>query len=201
MPTEPGFLLYVSHEQKDLGSQKAIQLAQHLPDVMIRNVESLRQIPDWLTILPTCVSMKDKSYFTGSDVIKFLQAQQQQHQQQDVRTAPPHPRRINPTPVQHFPQSQYPEQQVGVINDHANEQFIQGTDTVIRGSLTPASGTGNFGCALDDAFCPIIDESKIPEDPRYRNEGNMDTLMRQYSSIRENQRVRRPTAEQQLEFT
>lgn len=80
---------------KDNNSAKAIEFVRIMPDVHIQRVDQLPRdkIPEWLTSVPTCVVLKTKQVYSGTQALQYLnqryttireqfQVQQQQQPQQ-----------------------------------------------------------------------------------------------------------------------
>jgi hypothetical protein len=83
-----------------------------------------------------------------------LNAQQMQGQGRNPNTNPPQVQ-LPPQYQQLSQQFQQPPQQL----QQQQQQQSAASDGVLKGSLQPASGTGNYGCSLDMAFMPMEDPS------------------------------------------
>jgi hypothetical protein len=122
--------------------------------------------------------------------MKQQQQQQQAPSQQQQQQQQPHPM-AQTMPRLHPQQQQQQQQQYPPLRGEAmSNQFMQRPqpskpqpqppqaqpDAVVKGSIQPASGTGQYGCSLDMAFSPI-EESQPAEsttDPRFSKGGKVD---------------------------
>ena len=158
-------VLYVL--ENDAKSHRALSIAQFLPEIYIQYVGLLSEdkIPPWLKEVPTCVTLSDRKLHTGTDALELLGSLHAIRQQQPPPQYPP----------QQQPPPQYPPQQPGTLRGQElarppstqqrfppTPQQQQGKsmapppppppEGVLKGSLQPASGTGQYGCSLDMAF-------------------------------------------------
>lgn len=106
----------------------------------------------------------------------------QQNQQMQQPAYPPQQMQQN----QQMRQPAYPPQQRPQANVAQPSPPSQ-LDGVLKGSLLPASGTGNYGCSLDMAFAPM-EEAQPPEQPMGGKAGKVDQRdIDSYLRIREQQ--------------
>lgn len=183
-------VLYVLNN--DENSKQAINFARHLPDIYIQSIDALppQNIPTWLDTAPTCVDLQSKDVRKGSAALNFLQSRYQRL----YTPAPPAPRppQRQPMPPQGYgrqpplqpprmppgqpgmgmgmgqppPSRLPPTLPPGVPQEHMfSEQNMPGHDTMLDSSLKPATGSGSYGCSLNDAFQSI--ESEQITDSRY----------------------------------
>ena len=227
-------VLYVTRDCT--GSQRAVSIAQTLPEVFIQDVGLLTpgQVPTWLQKSPTCVVLSTRAIYTGSAVLQLLsdlndakqnamkeqfanakQTQQvpQQHSpqlmqqqytaQMEGRLYSPQQRSAsqNQQLQQQRPpiQSQYqqPQQQHQYQQPQQQHQQQAPVD-VVRGSLQPASGTGNYGCSLDAAFAPAEEIPDQATDSRLTKSGKIDQNdIESYMRMREKTVAGQPNVLQQ----
>ena len=93
-----------------------------------------------------------------------LYSPQQRYASQQQQYAPPQ-QQYAPQQQQPQPHSQMQPQQQP--NRTANLD-------VVRGSLQPASGSGNYGCSLDAAFAPTEEIQEQQSDSRLSKAGKID---------------------------
>lgn len=152
-------VLYVL--ENDVKSYRALELAQTLPEIYVQYVGllSAEQIPPWLKEVPTCVTLQDRRVHTGTEALQLLSALWQQRHRAAAAAGPQSP----PT---HAPPLSLPPGSLSQRQHHPptnapplNATTAAAPPAVLRGSLQPASGTGQFGCSLDAAFAPLDDSS------------------------------------------
>ena len=222
-------VLYVTRDCA--GSQRAIAIAQALPEVFIQDVGLLtpNQVPAWLQKSPTCVVLSTRAIYTGSAVLQLLsdlfsakqnaikeqfsntkQIPQQDPQQtsqfmQQQYTAQMEGRLYSPQQRSAASQGMYQQQQQQQQQQQRSPpattqlqvQQKQNVD-VVRGSLQPASGTGNYGCSLDAAFAPVEDVQEQPTDSRLLKSGKIDQNdIESYMRMREKTGAGQPNVLQQ----
>lgn len=72
------------------------------------------------------------------------------------------------------------------------------TGEVLRGSLQPASGSGNYGCSLDAAFAPMEEVQEQPTESRLSKAGKIDQNdIESYMRMREKTGAGQPNVLQQ----
>ena len=238
-------VLYVTRDCA--GSQRAVSIAQSLPEIFIQDVGLLtpNQVPTWLQKSPTCVVLSTRAIYTGSVVLQLLsdlfdakqvamkeqfanakakqipqQASQQSSQlmqqqytaQMEGRLYPPQQRSAVTQGVLQQQQGMFQQQQrsppatqmqmqhqqsMAPMQSQYQPQPKQNVD-VVRGSLQPASGTGNYGCSLDAAFAPPEDIQEQPTDSRLTKPGKIDQNdIESYMRMREKTGAGQPNVLQQ----
>jgi hypothetical protein len=85
-------VLYVI--ENDPKSQRAVSIAQHIPEIYVQYVGLLSadKIPPWLKEAPTCVTLSDKKLYVGTEALELLTmiytTKQQQAQQGNIQQPP-----------------------------------------------------------------------------------------------------------------
>ena len=193
-------VLYVL--DNDAKSHRALAIAQALPEIYVQPVGLLaaEQVPPWLKEVPTCVTLEDRKIHVGTEALELLTLLWNRRQQQSM--PPPPPAQSHSYPPQYPPQQQqqpgarpppaYPQQPGGrgypppparggpppsqyppPSQQHA-PALPEGA--MVRGSLQPASGTGQYGCSLDAAFAPSEEAAAVDApttDPRVAQSGKI----------------------------
>lgn len=235
-------VLYVTRDCA--GSQRAVSIAQSLPEVFIQDVALLmpNQVPTWLQKSPTCVILSTRAIYTGTAVLQLLSElsdAKQNAMKEQFANAKQIPQQQIPQQTSQFMQQQYtaqmegrlyPPQQRSAATQGILQQQSQGMtqgmthgmtqqrapmqqyqqpvapqqqqnhqqQDVVRGSLQPASGTGNYGCSLDAAFAPTEQIQEQAADSRLTKPGKIDQNdIESYMRMREKSGTGQPNVLQQ----